>query len=241
MYSKEERQKAVDLYIKYGKRASATIRELGYPDRKTLAYWYKEYEEQGRLHDAPRRQAWHSFSRDYDDDQVRAAVNHYLTHGRSYSYTMRSLGYPCLNTLKSWIRLLAPDAVKDKVYHRGTCTEEGKNAAVSAYYACPEKSVEEIVKEQGMTRSTVYKHKHKLEGMGYNVPEMDSRRKKKHAKAEEQPPAYEPQTEKEAELMAELAETRKQLKEKDRQLYEMTLRNAILEKLAELKKARAST
>ena len=59
MYSKEERQKAVDLYIKYGKRASATIRELGYPDRKTLAYWYKEYEEQGRLHDAPRRQVWH--------------------------------------------------------------------------------------------------------------------------------------------------------------------------------------
>ena len=72
--------------------------------------------------------------------------------------------------------------------------------------------------------------------MGYNVPEMDSRRKKKHAKAEEQP-AYEPQTEKEAEL----AEARKQLEEKNRQLYEMTLRNAILEKLAELKKARAST
>ena len=41
--------------------------------------------------------------------------------------------------------------------------------------------------------------------------------------------------------MAELAEARKQLKEKDRQLYEMTLRNALLEKLAELKKARAST
>ena len=69
---------------------------------------------------------------------------------------------------------------------------------------------------------------------------MDSRRKKKHAKAEEQP-AYEPQTEKEAELMADLAEARKQLEEKNRQLYEMTLRNAILEKLAELKKARAST
>ena len=64
MYSKEERQKAVDLYIKYGKRASAVIRELGYPDRKTLACRYKEYEEQGRLHEAQRRQAWHSFSRD---------------------------------------------------------------------------------------------------------------------------------------------------------------------------------
>ena len=63
MYSKEERQKAVDLYIKYGKRAPAAIRELGYPDRKSLANWYKEYEEQGRLHEAQRRQAGHSFSR----------------------------------------------------------------------------------------------------------------------------------------------------------------------------------
>ena len=57
MYSKAERQKAVDLYIKYGKRASAVIRESGYPDRKTLACWYNEYEEQGWLHEAQRIQA----------------------------------------------------------------------------------------------------------------------------------------------------------------------------------------
>ena len=34
MYSKEERQKAVDLYIKYGKRASAVIREYSLQDSK---------------------------------------------------------------------------------------------------------------------------------------------------------------------------------------------------------------
>ena len=36
MYSYEERKKAVELYIQYGYRAAAVIRELGYPDRHTL-------------------------------------------------------------------------------------------------------------------------------------------------------------------------------------------------------------
>ena len=32
MYSKAEKQKAVDLYIKYG-RSATVVSELGYPDR----------------------------------------------------------------------------------------------------------------------------------------------------------------------------------------------------------------
>jgi transposase-like protein len=43
MYSYEDRMKAVELYIKYDLSAAATIRELGYPNRKMLARWYKEY------------------------------------------------------------------------------------------------------------------------------------------------------------------------------------------------------
>lgn len=50
MYSYEDRRKAVELYIKYGLRASATIRELGYPDRHSLMMWYKEYIANGDLH-----------------------------------------------------------------------------------------------------------------------------------------------------------------------------------------------
>lgn len=59
MYSKEEREKAiklyikydksVKLYIKYDKSAATVIRELGYPDRSTLVKWYKEYLETGVL------------------------------------------------------------------------------------------------------------------------------------------------------------------------------------------------
>ena len=32
MYSYDDRIKAVELYIKYGLKAAAVIRELGYPD-----------------------------------------------------------------------------------------------------------------------------------------------------------------------------------------------------------------
>ncbi len=46
MYSKEEREKAIRLYIKYGKCTTYEIRELGYPDRKTLVKWCKVFSVQ---------------------------------------------------------------------------------------------------------------------------------------------------------------------------------------------------
>lgn len=42
MYSYEERMRAVELYIKLGKRLRATIRELGYPTKNALKGWYGE-------------------------------------------------------------------------------------------------------------------------------------------------------------------------------------------------------
>ena len=41
MYSEEEREKAIKLYIKYDKCTADVIHELGYLDRKTLTGWYK--------------------------------------------------------------------------------------------------------------------------------------------------------------------------------------------------------
>lgn len=43
MYSREERMRAVELYIKYDKSAADAIRELGYPNRHTLRSWYEFY------------------------------------------------------------------------------------------------------------------------------------------------------------------------------------------------------
>lgn len=48
MYSVEEREEALELYFKYGCKASLVIRELGYPrGRKSLVSWAKEYKATG--------------------------------------------------------------------------------------------------------------------------------------------------------------------------------------------------
>lgn len=46
MYSYADRLRAVELYIKLGKRLNATIRQLGYPTKNALRGWYREYVQQ---------------------------------------------------------------------------------------------------------------------------------------------------------------------------------------------------
>ena len=82
MYLYEERIAAVELYIKYGLRASAVIHELGYPDRHSLVSWYKEYINNGQLHTQISR------TPKYSEEQRRRAIEHYVEHGRSISYTV---------------------------------------------------------------------------------------------------------------------------------------------------------
>lgn len=45
MYSYADRLRAVELYIRLGKRLKATIRQLGYPTKNALRDWYREYVE----------------------------------------------------------------------------------------------------------------------------------------------------------------------------------------------------
>src|SRR3990167_11068786 len=49
MYSYEDRIRAVELYIKLGKRTSPTIRQLGYPGRGTLTKWVREAFPEARM------------------------------------------------------------------------------------------------------------------------------------------------------------------------------------------------
>ena len=75
MYSLERRKRAVELYIKYGLKATATIRELGYPSRAQLTGWHREWQENGgRLTD-------HSLEQ-HASEQKRAAVRHCPAHVR---------------------------------------------------------------------------------------------------------------------------------------------------------------
>ena len=49
-YTKEEKQKTIDLYINYCKRTTRGIKELGYPNKRhTLVSWYSEYEKNGKV------------------------------------------------------------------------------------------------------------------------------------------------------------------------------------------------
>ncbi len=45
MYSRTDRIRAVELYTKLGKRANATIRQLGYPTKNALRNWCREYQQ----------------------------------------------------------------------------------------------------------------------------------------------------------------------------------------------------
>ncbi len=76
MYSYEDKIRAVDLYIKLGRRVGATIRQLGYPTKNALKGWYRDHEQQGDLAKGYRRAPKYSLV------QQQAAVDHFLHHGR---------------------------------------------------------------------------------------------------------------------------------------------------------------
>ena len=102
MYTLEQRKRAVELYIRYGLKATATMREPGYHSRAQLASWHKERQENGgRLTDRSLGQC--------TLEQKRAAARHYLTHGRCNAFTRREPGYlKCTAKRAEWIDEYAP-------------------------------------------------------------------------------------------------------------------------------------
>ena len=129
-YSREQRDRAVDLYVRYERCAADVIRELGYPSRGMLPVWYRERLEEERTGVPSRRGERY---RRYTDEQKRAAVDHYLGHGRRLKRTMRALGYPKSHELlTAWIDELAPGRRKpgQRPGSRGTEAEGGGRGRV---------------------------------------------------------------------------------------------------------------
>ena len=114
MYSLEDRKKAVELYIKYGLCAADVVHELGYPSKKMLRIWHKEFIETGELHEGFR-----GGRNKYTAEQKQAAVDYYLEHGRSLSRTIKAMGYATKESLRLWIDDLAPG-------RRKICTSKTK-------------------------------------------------------------------------------------------------------------------
>ena len=103
MYSTEQRRLAIGTFIRFGHSCADTIAKLGYPTRTCLRNWWRECGETGevpvgKMIREPR----------LSDGQKREAAEHCLSHGKSLSRTMRSLGYPKgSHTLRGWIDELA--------------------------------------------------------------------------------------------------------------------------------------
>ena len=115
MYSYEDRIRAVELYIKLGKRTGTTIRQLGYPTKNALKSWHEEYERRldlssGYVRSRPK----------YSQIQKQQAVEHYAAHGRCIACTVKALGYPCRDLLRAWIDELDPES-RQQVVGRAVC------------------------------------------------------------------------------------------------------------------------
>ena len=160
MYSYEDRVRAVELFIKLGKRGRATIRQLGYPTKNALKGWHQEYE---RRLDLPVGYAGRSPK--YSQAQKKAAVEHYLTHDRCIAATVRALGYPGREMLTAWVREACPKARKIIIGRVGRpiYSEALKQAGVIGLCSRQE-SAQAVAEKLGVCRPTLYNWKNQLLG-----------------------------------------------------------------------------
>ena len=88
MHSYEDRIRAVELYYRYGKKASVVVMELGYPSTKQLGRWVRIYEEKGDLPRELKPRERYSRAHKISD------IEHYFTHSGCLSYTRSSNWLP---------------------------------------------------------------------------------------------------------------------------------------------------
>lgn len=170
MYSREEKLKAVELFIKYDKSPASVIRELGYPRRATLYAWYEEYLANGC------RMPSTCAHRRYTEDQKRGAVDHFFEHGRCLARTMRALGYPSQELLGAWIDELEPGR-RPKRSSARRFSHEAKEQAVIDLVA-RRGAAKVIADGLGIERATLYnwKREHLSEEAPCKLPrEKDDR------------------------------------------------------------------
>ena len=217
MYSYDDRIRAVRLYIQYDKSAAAVIRELGYPERKTLRYWYEEYLKDNGLKKKSVR------SPKYSGVQKEVAVKHYMEHGKCASRTIRALGYPSRALLKQWVTELCPEEKPHCSAGRSLVhlTKEQKEAAVMEL-CTKDENVQEIASRYQVSRCSIYQWARELLGEGSvsSVP--------KRNKAEEPKPATI------EELQSQVNDLTKQARELKDEVSRLRVERDVLEKAAEV-------
>ncbi|SAL49653.1 integrase catalytic region [Caballeronia cordobensis] len=160
MYSYEDRIRAVKLYLRLGKRLTATVRQLGYPTTKSLERWYHAYE---RCLDLPRERI--CLRPRYSAEQKKAATDHYMSHGQCLAATTKALGYPGRGTLVSWLDELHPDRKKRALGKTSGSRYAPEFRQTAVIDLCIRReSAEAIAKKIGVSRPTLYNWRNRLLG-----------------------------------------------------------------------------
>ncbi len=180
MHTLAERRTAVSKYFKY-KRYSQVVRELGYPNVRTLRRWVEEYNKSGFLHEKYKinnRRSNNMFS----VEQITKAIDYFNEHGRTISVTIKDLGYPSRNTLKKWL-IERDENYKPKTYcfNRKSLVKLKHKEKVKVVTEALTKNsnIDVIAKNNNVSRRTVYNAIKQL-APNYGVYNMA---KKKEAKS----------------------------------------------------------
>lgn len=168
MYSREDKLRAVELFIKYDFDPQSVINELGYPCRGSLYNWYEEYLANDS--DIPDTNPYQHYS----ESLKRVAVDHYFKHGKCLARTCRALGYPSKELLAAWIDELEPGRRKVNRTHRGFGDDDKENAVVRL--VTRKESAQSIADDIGVKRAALYNWKRKL--LGEEAPSKMPRKKK---------------------------------------------------------------
>lgn len=185
MYSYQDRMTAVELYIKLGRRITATIRQLGYPTKNALRSWYREYQRHndltaGYVRSKPK----------YSVEQRRLTVEHYLSRGRCFAETQRALGYPGRGTIAGWVEEFHPETRERIVGNAGAAAHpQGLKQNAVIELCSRQGSAHLIAQNAGVSRPTLYNWKNQL--LGREAPASMRRRNdplksSEHAEPEQQ-------------------------------------------------------
>lgn len=216
MYSYEDRKRAVELYIKYGFKQTAVLRELGYPhERHTLVNWYNEFKEQGDLKKIITRTS------KYTNEQIEYAVNYYLEHGRNYQVTIKAIGYPSHHMLRDWVHKLHPEEpLRCAINHHLVDLSRDEKQQAAIELLSRNGSAQELADKYGVSRYSLYNWKWKL--IDEDVKRFMSKDTKRN------------NTKEANELKAEVESLRKEAYELSREVYRLQLEKDVLEKASEI-------
>ncbi|WP_217953155.1 IS3 family transposase [Adlercreutzia caecimuris] len=156
MYTREDKIRAVELFIEYDFGPQSVINELGYPCRGSLYNWYREYPENGN--DIPDANPYER----YGDGLKGVAVDHYFERGRCLSRTCRMPGYPSKELLARWIDELGPGRRVVNRTSRGIADAAKENAVVRLVARA--EAAQAIADDVGVERAAPCNWKRELPG-----------------------------------------------------------------------------